>query len=65
MAPNKKKQQPPPANAEIIREQIQLMQTEKELKLALEKVKDNINKLLVGFPIRKRFDVETFNSKIK
>lgn len=36
-----------PQNAEIVREQIQLLQTEKELKKSLEKVKDHINKLLV------------------
>lgn len=44
----RKKKQLPKANTEIIREQIELAKTEKELKLALEKVKDNINKLLVS-----------------
>lgn len=43
----KKKQAP--ANAEILREQIQLMQTETELKKSLETIKDHINKLLVSF----------------
>lgn len=44
----KKKKQVPPANAEIIREQIQLVKTEKELKSALENVNEQINKLLVS-----------------
>lgn len=43
-----KRKQAPPANAEILREQIQLLQTEKDLKKTLEKVKDQINKLLVS-----------------
>lgn len=47
MAPKKKKQ-PPTANIEILREQIQLVKAEKELKSALEKVKEQINKLLVS-----------------
>lgn len=46
---NRKKKRAPPANAEIFREQIQLLQTEKELKKSLEKVKDHINRLLVSF----------------
>ncbi|XP_055300971.1 uncharacterized protein LOC129567743 [Sitodiplosis mosellana] len=45
MSPRKKRG--PPANAEILREQIQLLQTEKELKKSLETIKDHINKLLV------------------
>lgn len=44
----RRKKRVPPANAEILREQIQLLQTERELKKSLEKVKDHINKLLVG-----------------
>lgn len=46
MAPKKRKRAPP-ANAEIVREQIQLLKTEKELKTTLEKVNEQINKLLV------------------
>lgn len=45
MATNKK--QAAPAVSEIIREQIQLAKTEKELKTLLEKVNDHINQLLV------------------
>lgn len=45
---SKKKKQPPSANTEILREQIQLVKAEKELKLALEKVKEQMNKLLVS-----------------
>ncbi|XP_031626738.1 uncharacterized protein LOC116343015 [Contarinia nasturtii] len=45
--PPRKKKQVPPANAEIIREQIQLLKTEKELKESLHKIKDHIHKLLV------------------
>lgn len=44
----KKKKKQAPANAEILREQIQLMQTETELKKSLETIKDHINKLLVS-----------------
>lgn len=47
MSPKRKKRSPP-ANAEIIREQILLLKTEKELKSSLEKIKENINKLLVS-----------------
>lgn len=47
MAPKKRKRAPP-ANAEILREQIQLLKTEKELKTTLEKVNEQINKLLVS-----------------
>lgn len=43
------KKRSPPANAEILREQIQLLQTEKELKKTLEKVKDQMNRLVVSF----------------
>lgn len=45
---SKKKKQPPSANTEILREQIQLVKAEKELKSALEKVNEQINKLLVS-----------------
>lgn len=44
----KKRRRAPPANAEIVREQIQLMKTEKELKTTLEQVNEQINKLLVS-----------------
>lgn len=47
----KKKKKQPPANAEILREQIQLMQTETELKKSLETIKDHINKLLVSVAV--------------
>lgn len=47
--PPKKKKKGQPANAEILREQIQLLQTEKELKVTLQTIKDHINKLLVMF----------------
>lgn len=47
MSPKKRKRAPP-ANAEIVREQIQLMKTEKELKTTLEQVNEQINKLLVS-----------------
>lgn len=46
MASNKK--QSTPIMSEIIREQIQLVKTEKELKSLLEKVNDQINQLLVS-----------------
>lgn len=45
---SKKKKQPSSANTEILREQIQLVKAEKELKSALEKVNEQINKLLVS-----------------
>lgn len=48
MSPKKRKRAPP-ANAEIVREQIQLMKTEKELKTTLEQVNEQINKLLVSY----------------
>lgn len=53
MSPTKKKKkQPPSANTEILREQIQLVKAEKELKLALEKVNEQVNKLLVSTPTK-------------
>lgn len=47
-SPKKTKKQQP-TNTEILCEQIQLMKTEKELKISLEKVKDHINKLVVRY----------------
>lgn len=52
MSPKKKKKQPPSANTEILREQIQLVKAEKEIKFALEKVNEQINKLLVSRPTK-------------
>lgn len=51
MAPKNKKKVPP-ANAEIVREQLQLMQTKKLLEESLKKVKDNINKLMVNLNLK-------------
>lgn len=42
------KKRSPPANSEIIREQIQLLTAEKELMATLDNIKDQINKLLVS-----------------
>lgn len=42
------KKRAPPANSEIIREQIQLLAAEKELMATLDNIKDQINKLLVS-----------------
>lgn len=47
-SPKKTKKQQP-TNTEILCEQIQLLKTEKELKISLEKVKEHINKLLVRY----------------
>lgn len=44
---SKKRKRNTPANADILREQINLVQTEKELKSALETIKENMNRLLV------------------
>lgn len=55
----KKRKAPPSANTEILREQIQLVKAEKELKLALEKVKEQINKLLVSTHKNRSITVKT------
>lgn len=52
------KKRAPPANSEIIREQIQLLAAEKELKATLDNIKDQINKLLVCLENTKAISVQ-------
>lgn len=62
MAPKKKKRAHP-ANTEIVREQIQLVKAEKELKKTLENINEQINKLLVSLKISHFFPtMDTFMS---
>lgn len=46
------KKKSPPANSEIIQEQIRLLKAEKELMATLDNIKDQINKLLVSLAFK-------------